>query len=88
MLDGKEMLQLQGFKVSKWNLENLSEASMCRVAGSAMTVHMVAAVVAGALSSVELPEQVLRGRRPSPSLAELRSRRGRSRELENCIELP
>ena len=78
VLDGKEMLKLQGFKVSKWNLDEFGEASMCRVAGSAMTVHMIAAVLVSTLSSTELPEQVVRGRRPSPSLAELRSRRGRS----------
>lgn len=29
-----------GFQVDKWNLEALSEATLTRVAGSAMTVHM------------------------------------------------
>ena len=31
---------LSGFQVDKWNLEALSEATLTRVAGSAMTVHM------------------------------------------------
>lgn len=79
VLGGREMLMLQGFKPHRWNLENLSEASLTRVAGGAMTVHMIAAVLASALSCCHFPdaEPVASARRRRPrsiSLAELRSR--------------
>lgn len=77
VLGGREMLMLQGFQVDKWNLEALSEATLTRVAGSAMTVHMIAAILASTLSLVQLPSTmnlIRPRRRPTISLAELRSR--------------
>ncbi|CAJ1363797.1 unnamed protein product [Effrenium voratum] len=74
VLSSREMLTLQGFKPAQWNLESLSEASLSRVAGSAMTVHMIAALLAAALSAVRLEEPSCSQRRRSVSLAELRSR--------------
>lgn len=81
VLGGREMLMLQGFKPDRWNLQNLSEASLTRVAGAAMTVHMIAAVLASALSCCHFPDaehgpapKRRPGRSRSISLAELRSR--------------
>jgi len=50
---GREMLLLQGFRPDNWGLEVLSEAALCRVAGSAMSVHGVAAVLASVMASVD-----------------------------------
>eukprot|EP00913_Durusdinium_trenchii_P017990 g16906.t1 len=95
VLGGLEMLKLQGFKPETWTLEPLSEASVCRVAGSAMTVHMIAALLASTLSCTRLPKATSSrcpAKSPSTvSLAELRSRyaaiRQRLSGLRRCAAL-
>eukprot|EP00931_Biecheleriopsis_adriatica_P103404 TRINITY_DN78247_c0_g1_i1.p1 TRINITY_DN78247_c0_g1~~TRINITY_DN78247_c0_g1_i1.p1 ORF type:complete len:511 (+),score=115.40 TRINITY_DN78247_c0_g1_i1:43-1533(+) len=78
LLGGREMLLLQGFQPAGWSLEVLSEAALCRVAGGAMAVHPVAALVASVLAAADLEAPPLvegqSEERRSVSLTDLRSR--------------
>ncbi|CAE8723430.1 unnamed protein product, partial [Polarella glacialis] len=49
-LGGREMMALQGFALSKWSFESVSESSLCRVASNAMAVNGIAALLAALLS--------------------------------------
>ncbi|CAE7496863.1 CHT1, partial [Symbiodinium pilosum] len=73
VLRGQEMMVLQGFKPQHWRLGSLSESTVSRIAGSAMSVHMIAAILASVLASVDLKAPVEEARRRTISLAELRS---------------
>ncbi|CAE7242144.1 CHT1 [Symbiodinium natans] len=85
VLRGQEMMMLQGFKPLHWRLGSLSESTISRIAGSAMSVHMIAAILAAVLASVDLKAPVQEARRRTISLAELRSRYAGIRQRLNGL---
>mmetsp|Transcript_38886 Transcript_38886/g.90018 ORF Transcript_38886/g.90018 Transcript_38886/m.90018 type:complete len:492 (+) Transcript_38886:40-1515(+) len=84
VLHGQEMMLLQGFKPEHWRLDALSESATSRVAGSAMSVHMIAAILTSVLAIVELKAPA-EARRRTISLAELRSRYAGIRQRLNGL---
>ncbi|CAE7328815.1 hpaIIM [Symbiodinium microadriaticum] len=85
VLRGEEMMLLQGFRPHHWHLGSLSESTISRMAGSAMSVHMIAALLAALLASVDLKAPLEEARRRTISLAELRSRYAGIRQRLNGL---
>merc|ERR1712176_1368502 len=54
---GEELLALQGFPVESLDLTGLVESDICRLAGNAMSVPVVGAIIYMVLAFVNFPEE-------------------------------